>query len=1419
MATPEILSKARRLSDFIDRINKRNGDLNPQLLRSLMQIDSKIREIVKPTSQRVNDFDKNSLMHVLEKLHTGVMIVDAKTRKIDYMNQSALDMLGLEKKDVIGRICHKFICPKERGECPVIDLGLKVEQSEKELIGAHKRRTSTLKTVNEITLNGEKKLLESFVDITQKQMIQEAIESSELKFRELFDHLQTAAIIYSWDESKKTFVIGEINRKAQETDMVKEREVRLKTIGEAYPGLMQTDFAGMLKEVLETGLPRTLKTYWYDDDRVVGFRDYYIYRLPDNEVVAIFSDVTKQVGNDARIREMTQAIEQSRVAVVITDIAGTIEYVNPFFCKITGYNFHEAIGENPRILKSGKHSTEFYEKLWDTITSGNVWEGELCNHKKDGSEFWEKAIIGPIFNDKHEITNFIAIKQDITATKNAEKKLLEIRNETDQFLATAADGLRIVDKTGTIIKANDTFLKMTGLKREEVVGKKCFEVIHDKDCGTEKCTIKRIMSGEDHIEHDTILRVVNGREIPVISTVRPFYDLEGNRIGFVQNLKDITEREKIKKQIEEQLNFVDSLLDAIPNPVFSKDKNGKLLSCNPAFEQCLGLKEKDVIGKPVSKLFPKEFLSVLQKEETQLFEKGSKIHFESFLDQGNGKGKRILYSGGPFIQNGKIAGSIGIISDITELTRIQEELKASREQYRLLIENMGEGIAITSVDDYFIFANPAAEKIFGVGPNGLLNRSLNDFLPPSEIDRMKIETTKRREGIASKYEVEIIRPNGEKRVILVTATPKLSPDGALIGTFGIFRDVTERVEQERALRESEEKYRSIIDNIQDVYYRSDRRGRLIMVSPSGLKLLGYSQIEDLLGKNIILDLFKRKEDSSKFLKTLHKEKQVTNYELELVRQDGKPVTVLTSSSFYYDKNGNIAGVEGILTDITGRKQYEKKLKKAKQEAERANKSKSEFLANMSHEIRTPMNAILGFAEALAGQVRDPGHKKMLDSILSSGNLLLALINDILDLSKIEAGKLVISPQPTDLAQILEEIKLIFSERMQAKGLDFHLYVPVDFPESLRLDEIRIRQIIINLVGNALKFTHKGYIELKAEFHQTTAKAGDVILSVTDTGIGIPPDQHKRIFEVFQQQEGQIDRQYKGVGLGLAISKKLAEKMNGSISLESEPGKGSTFTVTLHNVELTPVVSHAAGNKSRKPKVRLKKATILVVDDVDLNIEVVKSYMQDTEVSVREADSCEMALEILEYERPDAILLDIRMPGIGGFETARRIKDNPKTREIPVIAYTASVLSLHKIQESGWFDAELMKPASKYDLFKTLAEFLPHEKIKDSNDSGENDENREKEPEVKPVPQELIELIDGSFLPVWETIKDKLLIFKIENFASDLNKAAVKWGSEYLEYYSKQLLNDLQNMDFDSIRKRLSRFGDVVKSIKETTASN
>lgn len=336
----------------------------------------------------------------------------------------------------------------------------------------------------------------------------------------------------------------------------------------------------------------------------------------------------------------------------------------------------------------------------------------------------------------------------------------------------------------------------------------------------------------------------------------------------------------------------------------------------------------------------------------------------------------------------------------------------------------------------------------------------------------------------------------------------------------------------------------------------------------------------------------------------------------------------------------------------------KKQMAALQEADRY---KTEFLANMSHEIRTPMNAVLGFTEILQGMISDKQQKEYLNGIQSSGKALLSLINDILDLTKVEMGKVELEYSETDIHALFFELKQIFSHKFRQKEIDFILEIEKEIPAFLLLDEVRLRQILFNLVGNAVKFTEKGYVKLTLEkrYREADQSALDLLFSIEDTGIGIPKDQLLKIFNPFEQQKGQSYAKYGGSGLGLAITKRLIEMMDGKISVSSEPGKGSTFYVELNNINVVAVSEFDSKSKSEIDTVNIefKPASILVVDDIEYNRNVVSGLLIQFNFILYEAENGKEAIEYAIKHQPDLILMDMKMPVMDGYVATKHLKEN------------------------------------------------------------------------------------------------------------------------------------------------------------------
>ncbi|MFC1467333.1 response regulator [Verrucomicrobiota bacterium] len=411
------------------------------------------------------------------------------------------------------------------------------------------------------------------------------------------------------------------------------------------------------------------------------------------------------------------------------------------------------------------------------------------------------------------------------------------------------------------------------------------------------------------------------------------------------------------------------------------------------------------------------------------------------------------------------------------------------------------------------------------------------------------------------------------------------------------------------------------------------------------------------------------------------------------------------------------------------------LNKARLNAEEATAAKSEFLANMSHEIRTPMNAVLGFTEILKGSEFDPQKKSYINAIHSAGHALLSMINDVLDLSKIESGKVEFSYSAVSLRALCTEILSIFSQSAIDKGLECSINVGETVPAALILDETRFRQIIVNLIGNAIKFTDKGSVTLKIDAVQTDTKFEsqmELTVKVQDTGTGIPADKLESIFEDFVQAR-KTKAEKSGTGLGLAITRRLVEMMNGEISVESEFGKGSTFVVTLHGVKIA-AADPANIQNTQLQKIKFEPATILIADDIDYNLEILSIFLENQNFRFLYAKNGEEAITQARDHQPDLILLDMKMPVMSGYEVSQKLKADDQLKTIPIIAVTASALKQDEEKISHMCDGYLRKPVSANDLIPELQRFLPY-KIRQEDPPTTPKESAQKEKTATSIPQQ------------------------------------------------------------------------------------
>lgn len=748
-----------------------------------------------------------------------------------------------------------------------------------------------------------------------------------------------------------------------------------------------------------------------------------------------------------------------------------------------------------------------------------------------------------------------------------------------------------------------------------------------------------------------------------------------------------------------------------------------------------------------------------------------------------------------------------------------KELSDSESLYRSLVELATDGILIVQ-GERIIYVNPGIYKLVGYDPEELIGQDFSLIIEENEYEflREKFIYTDQYDRKSTIFETRFRGKNGEKRYMEINAakiTYKAKP------AFLVFaRDIDDRKKAETAILRLEEQYRLVVENaVEGIVITRDNR--FLFFNPQMLRMSGYSHSE--LREKLITDLI-HPDDQEKMIESYRRRtrgKSTRNrFEFRIIRRDGAIRWVESNSTAITFEDG-IALLD-LLSDITERKYAEKEIHIAKEAAETAAMAKAEFLANMSHEIRTPMNAILGFTDLLGEKtIKEEESKEYLEAISSSGKTLLKLINDILDLSKIEAGKMDLNPKPVDLRNVFEDIRQIFTYQVKQKGIDLLLEIDQNFPDIIILDEIRLRQVLLNLVGNAVKFTDTGWIKTvaRANFTDSEQTHLDLRIMVQDSGVGIPEDQEQIIFEAFKQRSGQDNAKYGGTGLGLAITKRLVQIMGGEIYVESDVNIGTTFGVVLRNVEVgIHGKEQEQGTGIDIAKIVFTEGRILLADAGDESSESIRGYLADSEVELLVMENDDDLERRAAEKPPDVIIMNIDRPETNKYATVKKIRSNPELQRCRMIALTASARLEEEteILKAG-FVKILLKPIQKSSLIRSLMVYLPH-RINEPVPSEKNpweaiNINLDPLPNEEKL-RELSTVLQNRSMAKWEHIRSGYVFDEIADFSEELLDIAEQYQYQPLIEWADKLKKQAHNFDMEKLPRTIALFPSLLDSIQE-----
>ncbi|WP_305073481.1 PAS domain S-box protein [Propionivibrio sp.] len=910
-------------------------------------------------------------------------------------------------------------------------------------------------------------------------------------------------------------------------------------------------------------------------------------------LVAIWRDITAEKQAQSELRKLSLAVEQSPNPVIITDLDCRIEYVNAAFTRGTGYSRESVLGQNPRLLKSGKTPKATYDAMWQTLLRGEPWKGEFINRTRDGEEQIESAIIAPLRQHDGQITHYVAVKEDITARKQDEEQLRKLYLAVEQ----SPESIVITNLDAEIEYVNSTFLRNTGYTKDEVIGQNP-RVLHSGR--TPKVTFDAMWSALSRGDvwcGELINRRKDGSDYVEFATIAPVRQPDGRITHYLAIKEDITEKKRMAEELEQH-----------------------------------------------------------------------RIHLEQLVE------------------------------------RRTAELDGALQEMSALFEAASTGIVLLR-ERTIVQCNRRFDEMLGYAPGAQLGQPTRIwYFDEASYDETGCEIYPRmRRGEIDVREMHFRRKDGEGvwcRVSSRAINPARLDDGLVV----IIDDISDEREAAEVLKQSLARQQAIFDAASAGIMLI--RNRVIEHCNRRLEeLTGYmpGELNGQPTRCLYADPADWAAAGQAIYSTVSRNESYIK-EMLCRRQDGSTFWVRLSARAI-DADDMSKGVVGMLEDITVERAAMDEIRRARALAEAAARTKSEFLANMSHEIRTPMNAILGMAHLAMNTELSPRQRDYLAKIRLSGQHLLGVINDILDLSKIEAGKMGVERVEFDLAQVLDNVVGVIGGRAEDKGLELIVRVDENVPPYLLGDPLRIGQVLINYANNAVKFTESGEVTLGVSVVEASAEEVVLRFSVSDTGIGIDEEQCRRLFESFEQGDASTTRKYGGTGLGLAISRRLASLMGGEVGVDSSLGQGSVFWLVLPLGRGTRTVSRPL----LPPDLHGRR--VLVVDDNQQAREVICGMLQSMSfVAVSVASGRDAVAEVLRAAAVgvpyDVVCLDWKMPVMDGIATAQELRKVMAGRLPPLIMITSYGRDEVSPAAGEVGIAELLvKPVSPSQLFDALMRTL------------------------------------------------------------------------------------------------------------------
>ena len=931
-------------------------------------------------------------------------------------------------------------------------------------------------------------------------------------------------------------------------------------------------------------------------------------------------------------------------SIIGKDLAGNIELWNEGARRNYGYASAEIVGKlnssvlyAPADVASGRHRAIMAEAL-----RHGKWEGTLLRVRQNGQPFTARLVITPRLDSAGQPIGFLAISKDISEEAELSEELKATQYYARSLIEASLDPLVTISPEGKITDVNEGSVRVTGVPRDQLIGTDFSDYFTAPQKAAEG--YKQVFELGFVTDYPLTIRHKDGRLTDVLYNASVYKDTLGNVLGVFAAARDVTTQKQASQ-------YARSLIEASLDPLVTISAEGKITDVNEGSVRVTGMPRDQLIGTDFSDYFTEPQKAA--EGYKQVFDQGFVTDYPLTIRRKDGKLTDVLYNASVYRDTlGNVLGVFASARDVTDRKQAENRQRASAAYARSLIEASVDPLVTISSEGKITDVNRATELVTGIPRQRLTGTDFSDYFTAPDKAREGYQQVFS-QGFVKDYPLAIRHSTGRVTDVLYNASVYKDDKGQVIGVFAAARDVTGQKMAEELQRAASAYARSLIEASLDPLVTISAQGKITDVNEASAQATGLPR-EQLIGTDF-LDYFTEPEKAREGYLKVFSEGLVRDYPLAIRHTTGRVTDVLYNAAVYKDDAGQVLGVFAAARDVTELRKADATLKLAVIAAETASRTKSDFLANMSHEIRTPMNAIIGMTYLAQQNNPDPKQGNYLTKIGQASKQLLGIINDILDTSKIEAGKLEMEEVEFKLSPVFDHLGDLLNLKADEKGLELIFDIAPDLPYLLIGDPLRLGQILLNLGVNAVKFTDQGQITVAVKAQPQAASLDHIKLefSVKDSGIGMTPEQCANLFKSFSQADSSITRKYGGTGLGLVIAKSLVELMDGRVWVESVLGAGTVFHFTARFGEA----------KVQPPKLRarqLPNKRLLVVDDHADSRELLAQVAGGFGMQVDTAAGGEQALRMivagLARQQPyDLLLTDWKMPGMDGVKLLRELQ--------------------------------------------------------------------------------------------------------------------------------------------------------------------